>query len=81
MLTTAWLLLVCAGGIPMQVGIDTHDDLLLFLGFVVFCLSGVPLLLAFPVLLFNRPKPFVPPWLRDRHGILGESREARRARR
>ena len=35
-----FILLLCAGGIAMQVGIDTHHDVLLFVGFLVFCLSG-----------------------------------------
>jgi hypothetical protein len=78
-LLSTTIVLCGVGVLPMQVGIDTHDDILLFLGFLVFCLSGVPLVMSFVVLFLNRPRWLVPPWLRHRRGMLGDWREARRA--
>jgi hypothetical protein len=70
-LGSAFLLLFCAGAIPMQVGIDLNNADVLSLGFLVVCLSVVPFVLSCVVLLFNRPKCFVPPWLRDHRGLIG----------
>jgi hypothetical protein len=74
---SAFTLLLGVGGLIMQVGLDTQNYGVMALGLLITCLGVPPLLLAYVIRYFNRPRWLVPPWLRDRHGLIGEWREER----
>jgi hypothetical protein len=69
-----WIVVSLIGiGLPL---IQAKEGPLMTIGTVLACLAFVFLLMAIPIVLWNRPRVLVIPWLRHQPGALAEWRGA-----